>query len=58
MCVFFSMGSDDYFVCFFLYGFLGLFCVFLYIWVLRIVLCVFYSMGSEDCLVCFFLYGF
>ena len=21
LCVFFSMGSDDYFVCFFLYGF-------------------------------------
>jgi ABC-type Fe3+ transport system permease subunit len=40
------------------YGFWGLFCVFLSLWVLRIILCVFVSMGSEDYFVCFCLYGF
>ena len=58
LCVFFPMGSEDYFVCFCLYGFWGLFCVFLSIWVLRIVLCVFVYMSSEDYFVCFCLYGF
>jgi NhaP-type Na+/H+ or K+/H+ antiporter len=47
-----SEPIEDYFVCFCLYGFWGLFCVFLSIWVLRIVLCVFVYMGSEDCFVC------
>ena len=55
---FFSMGSEDCLVCCCLYGFCGLFCVFLSIWILRIVLCVFVYMGSEDCFVCFFPYGF
>ena len=60
-------------LCFFLYGFWGLLCVFFSLWVLRILgiaLCVFFSMGSEDCFcvffsmgsedyfVCFCLYGF
>ena len=39
---FFSMGSEDCFVRFFL-------------WVLRIVLYVVVYMSSEDCFVCFFL---
>jgi NhaP-type Na+/H+ or K+/H+ antiporter len=58
LCVFVYMGSEDCFVCFFLYGFWGLFCVFLSLWVLRIILCVFVYMGSEDCFVCFCLYEF
>jgi hypothetical protein len=58
LCVFVYMGSEDCFVCFCLYGFWGLFCMFLSLWVLRIVLYVFVSMGSEDCFVCFCLYGF
>jgi stalled ribosome alternative rescue factor ArfA len=37
--------------------FWGLFCVFLFLWVLRVVLYVFVYMRSEDCFVCFFLYG-
>ena len=55
LCVFVSMGSEDCFVCFCLYGLCGMFCWFLSQWVLRIILCVFFSMGSEDCFVCFCL---
>jgi hypothetical protein len=58
LCAFFSMGSEDYFVCFCLYWFWGLFCVFFSQWVLRNILCVFVSMGSADCFVCFCLYEF
>jgi hypothetical protein len=52
--IFVSMGSVDCFVCFFLYGFWGLCCVFFSLWVLRIILCVFSSMDSEDCFVCLY----
>ena len=45
-------------LCFFLYGFWGLLCVFFSLWVLRIALCVFFYMGSEDYFLCFCLYGF
>ena len=44
-------------LCFFLYGFWGLLCVFFSLWVLRIALCVFFYMGSEDYFLCFVSMG-